>query len=142
MLLFRHNFVSCCPSNLLSGSPPPPLCIQTVCDWAGVGRVESCSRPYSAGVYHPVSNQIQNLQNCKTIPKQNPSWGGGSQTDKHLPQSPFLDEDILHCFLSVYAFYGCRITCVKMFTLLAARLNKFSIKCAAFYVSMIVEMVL
>jgi hypothetical protein len=35
-----------------------------VCGWEGVRGVESCWRPYSAGVYHSVSDQIQNLQNC------------------------------------------------------------------------------
>ncbi len=40
---FRSSFVNYCPSNLLSGSPPPPLpCvkvhyIQTVCGWEGGG---------------------------------------------------------------------------------------------------------
>ncbi len=36
-------------------------------------------------------------------------WGHGSQTEKHLPQSPFtvfLDDDILHCLLWVLSFYG------------------------------------
>jgi hypothetical protein len=81
--------------------PPPFLCqtTQTVCDWEGVG--ESSWRPYA------VSDQIQNLKNCYIIPKE----GRGPQTDKHLPKSllqvNFLNDDILHCFLSVYSFYYC-----------------------------------
>jgi hypothetical protein len=55
---FRPSFGNCCPSNLLSGPtfPPSPLpCVkvqylQRVCDWKGVGGVESCWRPYSAEV--------------------------------------------------------------------------------------------
>jgi hypothetical protein len=30
-----------------------------------------CRRPYSAGVLHSVSDQIQNLQNCFTTPNKN-----------------------------------------------------------------------
>jgi hypothetical protein len=33
--------------------------------------VESCCRPYFAGVQHSVSDQIQNLQNCYTTPNKN-----------------------------------------------------------------------
>jgi hypothetical protein len=45
MLVFRFSFVSYCPSNILSGSPPPPLsCVkvqykQSLCEWDGVGGV-------------------------------------------------------------------------------------------------------
>ncbi len=55
---------------------PPPLLplsklnvqyIQTMCGCEGSGwGVELCCRPYSAGVLHSVSDQIQNLQNCFT----------------------------------------------------------------------------
>ncbi len=62
-------------SDLLS---PPPLSnvqyMQTVCDCGGRwgwGDVELCCRPYSAGVLHSVSHQIQNLQNCYTTPNKN-----------------------------------------------------------------------
>ncbi len=47
--------------------------IHTVCGWEGVGG--ECWRPYSAGVLHSVSDQIQNLQNCSTIPKREGSLG-------------------------------------------------------------------
>jgi hypothetical protein len=59
---FDPPFVNCCPSNLLSGSTPPPplpasLCqstaIQTVCGWEGVG------------VLSPVGGHI--LQKCNTL---------------------------------------------------------------------------
>jgi hypothetical protein len=56
---FWPSFVNYCPSNLLSGSPPPPLppfikskysiyrqCVAV----RGWGGVELCWRPYSAGV--------------------------------------------------------------------------------------------
>ncbi len=45
---FRPSFVNCCPSNLLSGStPPPPLpCVKVqyipaVCGWEGVGVLDT-----------------------------------------------------------------------------------------------------
>ena len=57
--------------------PPPPLPnvqnIQTVCDLWRVGEgggVEMYCGPYSAGVLHSVSDQIQNLQNCFTTPNK------------------------------------------------------------------------
>jgi hypothetical protein len=49
-------------------SPLPKLnvlYVQTVCDWGGGGGVELSCRPYSTGVLHSVSGQIQNLQNCR-----------------------------------------------------------------------------
>jgi hypothetical protein len=53
----------CCPSNFSLTYPSPlPLpklnvqYIQTVC--GGVGGVELCFRPYSAGVLHSVFDQI------------------------------------------------------------------------------------
>ncbi len=61
------------PFSLVTTSPHPSLCQRTVhtdSEWlGGVGDVESCWRPYFAGVLHPVSDQIQNLQNCSTIPR-------------------------------------------------------------------------
>ncbi len=56
--------------------PPPPLpnvqYIQTVCDCGGWwGDVEMYCGPYSAGVLDPVSDQIQNLQNCFITPHKN-----------------------------------------------------------------------
>ncbi len=54
--------------------PPPPLpnvqYIQTMCDCGGGGGVEMYCGPYSAGVFHSVSDQIRNLQNCFTAPNK------------------------------------------------------------------------
>jgi hypothetical protein len=54
--------------------PPSPFTnvkyIQTVCDCGG-GGVEMYCGPYSAGVLHSVSDQIQNLQNCFTTLTKN-----------------------------------------------------------------------
>jgi hypothetical protein len=44
---------------LLSLTSP---CQSTVCGWEGVGGIESCWRPYSAGILRSVSDQIQYLQ--------------------------------------------------------------------------------
>ncbi len=64
--------------------PPPFPCVkvqykQTVCGWEGMGGwgVELCWRPYSAGVLHSVSDQVQNLQNCSATPKQKLRRGEG-----------------------------------------------------------------
>ncbi len=55
--------------------PPPPIpnvhFMQTVCDCVGGGGVEMYCGPYSTGVLHSVSNQIQNPQNCFTTPDKN-----------------------------------------------------------------------
>jgi hypothetical protein len=62
MLVFRPSFVNYCPTNHLSGSPPPPLpCVkiqylQTICGWEGArggGVVELCWRSH-----------LQNLTLC------------------------------------------------------------------------------
>ncbi len=58
--------------------PPPPLpnvqymqYTDSVWLWWGGGRgVEMYCGPYSAGVLHSVSDQIQNLQNCFTTPNK------------------------------------------------------------------------
>jgi hypothetical protein len=80
-LVFSTPLVYCCPSTFSLISPLPPfpkvniqysICRQCVAvgGW-GLGGVELCCRPYSAGVYHSVSDQIQNLQNCYTTPNKN-----------------------------------------------------------------------
>jgi hypothetical protein len=84
---FRPSFANCWPSNILSGSPPTPLPPSQsqnkvyrdgVClGGGGGGGVELSWRPYSAGIWHSVSDQIQNLQNCYTNPKQKPRRGEG-----------------------------------------------------------------
>ncbi len=62
----------------LTSCPLPPsqcteYCIQKVCYCGGKGGegVEMYCGPYSAGVLHSVSDQIQNLQNCFTTPNKN-----------------------------------------------------------------------
>jgi hypothetical protein len=59
-------------SDLLPSPPLPNVqFIQTVCDlWGVVGDVEMYCGPYSAGVLHWVSDQIQNLQNFFTTPNK------------------------------------------------------------------------
>ncbi len=80
----RRNYmvlVYCCPSTVPSLWPPPPLPpfpmyslyrqFVTVGGWGeGCWNVLYCG-PYSAGVLHSVSDQIQNLQNCLTTPNKN-----------------------------------------------------------------------
>jgi hypothetical protein len=51
--------------------------VYRLCDYGGGGgggvggRVELGCRPYSAGLLHSVSDQLQNLQNCFTTPNKN-----------------------------------------------------------------------
>ncbi len=72
----------CTDSPLPSLWPPPPLpklnvqYVQTVCGCGGGGGVELCCRPYSAGVLHSVSDQIQNLHNWFTTPNKLTSKDG------------------------------------------------------------------
>ncbi len=70
---FLPSFVSCCPSNLLSGSCVNKYSVYmyTVCKGGGGGSV---------GVSHYVSDQIQNLQNCFTAPNKN--LGGEGASDR------------------------------------------------------------
>jgi hypothetical protein len=95
---FGPGFVNYCPLTwLTSPLPPPPFPKSTYSVYRqcvagrGWGCVELCWRPYSAGVYHPVSDQTKNLQNCYTTPKK-PRRGRRPQTDKHLPHSPFTSQ--------------------------------------------------
>jgi hypothetical protein len=81
--------------------PPPSLCQNTVYTdsvWlGGMWGVESCWRPYSAGVFHSVSDQItykiaiQYLEGKGASDRKAPAA-------KSLSRSLFVDEDILHCF--------------------------------------------
>jgi hypothetical protein len=60
---------------LLYDLPPPfPFPMYSIyrqCVTVGGGGVEMYCGPYSAGVLHSVSDQIQNLQNCITTPNKN-----------------------------------------------------------------------
>jgi hypothetical protein len=64
-------------SDLLPLPPLPPfpmysiLYTDTQCVTGGGGGVEMYCGPYSAGVLHSVSDQIQNLPNCFTTPNKN-----------------------------------------------------------------------
>ncbi len=98
MLVFRLRFVNYCPSNLLSGSPPPSLplsqsqsTVYTDCMWLGgsVGVAELCWRQYSPGVklffwpdseptkllYHPKQKLkrvggLRQINTCRKVPLQ------------------------------------------------------------------------
>ncbi len=88
--VFSNKLVNCCTMDegtiwylctvapllyLLSDLPPlPPSQCTVYTDsvwWWGGGGVEMYCGPYSAGVLHSVSDQIQNLQNCFTTPNNN-----------------------------------------------------------------------
>jgi hypothetical protein len=56
-------------SDLLPPSPSQCTCRQCVTE-GGKGGVKMYCGPYSAGVLHSVSDQIQNLQNCFTTPNK------------------------------------------------------------------------
>jgi hypothetical protein len=49
-----------------------------VCGWEGVGVVESIWRPYSVGVEHSVSDQIQNLHKIAGSPQTKKLGGEGA----------------------------------------------------------------
>jgi hypothetical protein len=100
MLAFSTSFVNYCLSNLLSGSPPPPLplfpkakysiyrqCVQCVAG-RGWGGVKLCCRPYSARFNTLFLNRFRTYK--IVFPSQTKTYEGRRpQTDKHLPQSPF-----------------------------------------------------
>jgi hypothetical protein len=77
-----------------------------------VGKgVESCWRPYSAGVSRSISGQIQNLKNCHTTQNKLTRRGEGLRQIKTcrkvpLPRSIFLDDDILLWCLYNYLVYA------------------------------------
>ncbi len=55
--------------------PPPFSKLNVQCVAVGGGFVELCCRPYSAGVLHSVSDQIQNLQIASPPPTKMTSKG-------------------------------------------------------------------
>ncbi len=86
-----------CPSNLLSGSPPPPFplpCvkiqyIQAVCCWLwGWGEgVESCERPYSADLTFCIWSDSES-KILLDHPKQKLRRGGGLRQIKTCRKVP------------------------------------------------------
>ncbi len=90
MLVFSTPLVNHCPSNLLTGSAPPPLlirkglCIYTVCNGGGEGSgcVESIYKSYTLCIW---SDSEQFLYH----PKQKPRRGGGLRQINTLLRSPF-----------------------------------------------------
>jgi hypothetical protein len=69
ILVFSTSLVNRCPSTIF---PLPKVNVYTDSVWlwgGGVGDVKLCCRPNSAGVYHSVSDKIQNLQ-IATPPQQ------------------------------------------------------------------------
>jgi hypothetical protein len=66
----------CTVAPLSSLWPPPPLpklnvlFIQAMCVWRGGGGWIVLCRPYSAGILHSVSDQMQNLPNYFTTPNK------------------------------------------------------------------------
>jgi hypothetical protein len=83
MLVFLTPLVKNCPSNLLTGSPPPlppSLCeeVQVYVFVTGGGRREGigmCGEHIQE--LYTVFEQIPNLQNCFTTPNKKPRRGGG-----------------------------------------------------------------
>ncbi len=94
------------PLYLLDDPPPPSqtkCAVYTDSVWlwwgggGGVGDVELCCRPCSAGVLHSVSDQIQNLQNCFTTPKK---WPVKTTLKVHKIEN-FFDSDFWICVISL-----------------------------------------
>jgi hypothetical protein len=92
--VFSTQLVNCCPHGprnstcallplyctfSLTSSPLPPFPMYSICRQCvtvGEGGVEMYCGPYSGGVLHSVSNQIQNLRNCFTTPNKMTSKDG------------------------------------------------------------------
>ncbi len=62
----------------------------------------------SCSILHSVCDQIQNLQNCLTTPRQKPRRGGGRRQINSMPQSPFLcylkEKEICIVFNESYSY--------------------------------------
>ncbi len=93
---------------------PPPLpklnVVYTDSVWLwGGGGVELCCRPYSAGVLHPVSDQVQNLQNCFTTQNKNDQKRrhlgvGVFKVPSFMPPPNWSAVYVLTC---TYTWYSC-----------------------------------
>ncbi len=85
MLVFSTQLVSCCPDNLLSGSPPPTFpeskySVQCTEHRQCVGRVGRCwvvLETIFCWSLHSVSGQISEPRKLLYLPKQKPRRGGG-----------------------------------------------------------------
>ncbi len=87
-------------SDLLSPPPLPKLNVQyikTVCGAVGGGGVELYCRPYSAGVLHSISDQIQSRQNCFTTQNKN-DIGGKFATGINDIGGKFFHHFRRHCW--------------------------------------------
>ncbi len=76
-------------------SPPLPkvkaLYIKTVCGWEGVGGVELVGELILQGFNTLFLTRFSTYK--IPLPPQTKTWGGGgAQTDKHLPHSPFTGQ--------------------------------------------------
>jgi hypothetical protein len=107
---FQPSFVNNCPSNLLSDSPPSSLpCVKVeymlaVCGWWGcwVGlESSSLATKYVLCELNTLHLTRFRTYEIATPPQQKPRRGGGLCRKVPL-QINFLEDDILHCFLSVY----------------------------------------
>ena len=87
--------------SLVHLSPLPLPSVNSYCTGRGSGCVESIC----TGVIHCVFDQIPNLRNCFTAPNKN-LGGEGAQTDKHLPQSPFIVNFFNRCYAAYLVLCG------------------------------------
>jgi hypothetical protein len=101
-LVFSTSFVNYCPTNLLSGSPTPPLpnqsqsTVYTDSVWLGRGGGGGgCCVYVGDHILQELNAQfLTRFRNYKIAlpPQTKPRRIGGSRTDKLLPQSPFTGQ--------------------------------------------------
>ncbi len=100
MLVFRLSFVNYCPSNLLSGSSPPPLppsqsqgTVYTDSVWlAGGAGVLSCAGEHNLQEFKTLVLTRFRTYKIALPPPNNNLGGERPQKNKHLPQSPFTGQ--------------------------------------------------
>ncbi len=84
---FRPSFVTC---TLPCCHSPPPSLVQREGEGMGSHSQVVLESIYCiVGVLHYVSDQIQNLQNCSTTPRQKPRRGGGLKQINSCCKVPF-----------------------------------------------------
>jgi hypothetical protein len=86
---FRLSFVNCCPSNLLSGSPLPPLPIPYINKYT-IHMYTVCKGPKGGG-YGVLGIKTDN-NTCRKVPL-------------HVNFLIFLDDDILTFCIAFYESY-------------------------------------